>query len=436
MKGMKRRPHVQGDSRAVDVEVTNEVLTDGAGLAVMRSVWDHLGLGAYLDEQLASVGGRYRPSLHAEQWISLLLYGGGCMDHLPLLESRGVRALFGWERVVDPTSFGRFLRRAGQKGAQEVDGALRKVVRARWSASGGVPRAVQLVLDSTVVQRYGVKQAGAEKGYNPKKKGRTSHHPLLAFLDTGDCLGAMWRPGNANTAAGTEAWIGELVTWLRAQGVQRILVRLDKGFFKVAILEKLKELGVDFVLKMQESRAFQKFKGAFVQDAEDPRVEVSRGERWGVRMLCVRRVSEGGDTELALGNVVVKDQATILTNLDVDPVTAWRMYNQGALVEHRIEEMAQLGVGRTAVDDLGGNHLLYGLGALAYQILHFARTVAMGWKGQVKTLRALVIRAPGKLTQHAHRLQLKLTRHDPMTRVLLNALSRLRASTLVPVTGM
>jgi hypothetical protein len=433
---MDRRPHVQGDSSLIDVEVTDEVLTDGAGLAVVRSAWDRLRLGEYLDEKLAGVGGHYRPSLHAEQWIGMLLYGGGCMDHLPLLESRGVRALFGWERVVDPTSFGRFLRRAGLEGAQVVDEALRRIVRARWAASGGVPRVVQLVLDSTVVQRYGVKQAGAEKGYNPKKKGRTSHHPLLAFLDTGDCLGAKWRPGNANTAAGTEEWVEDLVTWLRAQGVERILVRLDKGFFKVAIIEKLKELGVDFVLKMQETWSFQQYKGPFVRDAEDPRVEVSRGERWGARMLCVRRVSDGGAEELALGNVVVKDQATILTNLDVDPVTAWRMYNQGAAVEHRIEEMAQLGVGRTAVDDIGGNHLLYGLGALAYQILHFTRTVAMRWKGQAKTLRALVIRTPGKLIRHARRLQLKLARQDAMTRVLLNAISRLRASVIVPITAM
>ena len=436
MKGMDRRPHVQGDSVAIDVEVTKEVLTDGAGMAVLRSLWDRLDLGGYLDDRLKGVGGYYRPSLHAEQWTSLLLYGGGCMDHLPMLESRGVRALFGWERVVDPTSFGRFLRRAGMKGAEVTDEAVRKVVRARWAASGGVPRAVQLVLDSTVVLRYGMKQAGAVKGYNPRKKGRPSHHPLLAFLDTGDCLGVQWRPGNANTAAGTEAWLEALVKWLREQGVQRILVRLDKGFFKRSIIDTLLRLGVDFVLKMQETRQFQRFKGAFEPDAEDSRVEVSRGVRWGVRMLCVRRVAEGGADELALGNVVVKDQATILTNLDVDPVTAWRMYNQGAAVEHRIEEMAQLGVGQTAVDDLGGNHLLWGLGALAYQLLHFARTVGMRRMAQVKTLRALVLRAPGKLVQHARRLQLKLTRRDPMTRTLLNAISRLRATNIVPLTAM
>src|SRR4051794_7617527 len=89
MKGMDRRPHVQGDAAAIDVELTDEVLTDGAGLTVLRALWDKLEIGAYLDRELAEVGGRYRPSLHAEQWIALLAYGGGGMGHPPLLEGWG-----------------------------------------------------------------------------------------------------------------------------------------------------------------------------------------------------------------------------------------------------------------------------------------------------------------------------------------------------------
>lgn len=435
MKGMDRRPHVQGDASAIEVETTEEVLTDGAGLAVLRALWDKLGIGAYLDRELAEVGGRYRPSLCAEQWITLLAYGGGCMDHLPLLESRGVRKLLGWERVVHPTSFGRFVRRLGLKGAKVCDEVLRRVVLEGWKAGSGVPRVVMLTLDSTVSVRYGVKQAGAEVGYNPKKNGRTSHHPLLAYLDTGDCLGVRWRPGKAHTAAGAEEWLEELVAWLRAQGVQRIVVRLDKGFFRTKMIEKLKELGVDFVLKMSELQTLQGFKGAFEKTA-DPEVEVSRGERWGVRMLGVRWMKRGADGELPLGNVEVRYKATILSNLDIEPMMAWELYNRGALVEQRIEELAQLGVGRTAVDDLGGNHLLWSLGVLAYQLLHCARTLAIRTHEQVKTIRLLVLRAPGKLVRHAGRLRLKLTQHDAMTKRLITALQRLRLTATRPVTAM
>ena len=430
MKAISARPHVQGSASAIEVEITSEQLTDAAGLAPFRLAWDRLGIGAYLDEALAKVGGRYRPSLHAEQWITLLHYGGSCMDHLPLLQSRGVQALFGWRAVVDPTTFGRFLRKAGELGAKVLDELLRKAVRARWEALGKVPRTVMLMFDSTVVQRYGEKQAGAEKGYNPTKHGRRSHHPLLAFLDTGDCLGVRWRPGNAHTAAGFEEWVEEIVAWLRAQGVEKILVRLDKGFFRVDYIRKLQELGIDFVMKMQESNTLQRYKGPWERAAGDPRLEVAEGRRWGVRMLSVRQREKAPEGELELGEVVVKRPLTILTNLEgVAPLDAWHMYNQGALVEHRIEEMGQLGVGHTAVDDIGGNHLLWSLGALAYQLLHLVRTTVLEKKHaseQVKTIRSRVIRTPGKLVRHARRLRLKLMSGDPLVRLLERGAERLR----------
>jgi hypothetical protein len=434
MKAIPARPHVQGCGAAIEVERTSEQLTDGAGLAPFRAAWDRLGCGAWLDHVLGGRG-HYRPSLQVEQWLALLLYGGSSMDHLPLLEKRGVQALFGWEAVVNPTTFGRFLRRTGEHGAGVLDQLLLKTVRARWDAAGRVPRVVMLMFDSTVVQRYGLKQAGAVNGYNPTKKGRPSHHPMLAFLDTGDCLGVRWRPGNANTAAGFEEWVEELVGWLRAQGVQRILVRLDKGFFKVSHIQKLLALEVDFVMKMQESNTLQRYKSPFVRSAEDPRLEVAEGRRWDVRLLSVRQCEEPPEGELDLGHVVLKHHLTILTNIEgVDPLAAWRMYNQGAQVEHRIEEMGQLGVGRTAVDDIGGNHVLWSLGALAYQMLHLVRTTVLeNGREQVKTIRSLVIRTPGKLVRHARRLRLKLVDGDPLLRMLARARDRLHWIRPVPL---
>lgn len=421
------------------MEVTSERLTDAAGLVALRAAWDRLGVGEWLDRELAWVKGRFRPSLHVEQWLALLLYGGHSMDHLPLLEQRGVLEMFGWMKVVDPTSFGRFLRKAGRKASKALDRLVLQAVRGRWEASGGVPRTVMLMLDSTVVQRYGLRQAGSVNGYNPRKKGRPSHHPLLAFLDTGDCLGVRWRPGNANTAAGFEEWVRELVGWLRAQGVERILVRVDKGFFKVSNIQALLDLGVDFVMKMQESNTLQQFKGPFTRSAENPGLEVAEGRRWGARLLSVRQCEKAPEGELDLGHVILKHQVTVVSNLEgLDPITAWRMYNQGAQVEHRIEELGQLGVGRTAVNDLGGNHLLWSLGVLAYQMLHVVRTTILGRKHateQVKTLRALVIRTPAKLVRHARRLCVKLTNGEPLLRLLSAAMHRaewLRPVPLLP----
>src|SRR4051794_41950412 len=114
MKGMDRRPHVQGDAAAIDVELTDEVLTDGAGLTVLRALWDKLEIGAYLDRELAEGGGRNRPSLHAEQWIALLAYGGGRVAHPPLPEGRGTWAVVGRGGGGRPTRDRRVVRRGGR----------------------------------------------------------------------------------------------------------------------------------------------------------------------------------------------------------------------------------------------------------------------------------------------------------------------------------
>jgi hypothetical protein len=103
---------VQGDDRALEVEFTGETLTDAPGLLSLRALMDGLGIGAALDRLGAKIGGGYRPSLMVEQWLSLLWYGGGCMDHLNQLAARGVQELFGWTAVADPTTYGRWLRRA------------------------------------------------------------------------------------------------------------------------------------------------------------------------------------------------------------------------------------------------------------------------------------------------------------------------------------
>src|SRR5690606_23129001 len=105
------------------------------------------------------------------------------------------------------------------------------VVQLRWQAVG-VPRRLTLLLDSTVSVRYGAKQAGAEVGYNPKKPGRPSHHPLLAFAaESGDCLGVRWRAGSAHTKEETAVWIRALGHRFRGAVVEMIALRLDNDYF-------------------------------------------------------------------------------------------------------------------------------------------------------------------------------------------------------------
>lgn len=429
------RPHVQGTSRPLRLCHNARDLTDGAGLVLVRQLWDRLQLGARIDQRTTAVDRRYRSSLFTEVWLVLLLYGGGVLDDLPRLAGRGVARLFGWRTVPDPTTFGRWLRRAGAALLPLLDELLWYLVRARWAVVGR-PTALMLILDSTVVQRYGSQQAGAERGYNPTRRGRPSHHPLLAFTDQGDCLGVRWRGGAAHTAAGAVAWLRTLVGRLRQLGVAEITVRLDKGFCSRAMVEALHALDVAFLLKVPNQAWVRAELGAYRPSEKDPTLWTATGTLYGARLCSVEQrlplVGAASPQEtLALDTYVVPDGGTahVLTNLpDLHALTAWRRYNAGALVEQRIKECYQLGFGRTAIDDRAGNATLAALGVLAYQVLHVLRTTALTdpWRrAQPATLRAWLFRLPATCTTHARKAYVRLLRTEPLRRVLLRALCAL-----------
>ena len=80
--------------------------------------------------------------------------------------------------------------------------------------------------------RYGHQQ-GAARGYNPAKRGRASHHPLMAFVADTRMLAHCWlRPGNASSANNVQAFLEHLeqrklhhiVALRQTQPLQRALV--------------------------------------------------------------------------------------------------------------------------------------------------------------------------------------------------------------------
>jgi hypothetical protein len=185
--------------------------------------------------------------------------------------------------------------------------------------------------------------------------------------ETGDMMGVRWRPGSASAAKGATEWGEVLVGRLRDAGGERLTVRLDEGFFSWAMVECLESLGVHYLFKVPDCH-------------------------W------IRR-------ELA----------------------SWRRYHEGAVVEQRIEELVQFGAGRTAVDDLGGNALLWQMAALSYQPLHVFRTTSLkgSWRvAQPNRLRSWLFRLPAQLTRHARKQYVQVPRGERVRLVLLKALRR------------
>jgi hypothetical protein len=104
-----------------------------------------------------------------------------------------------------------------------------------------------LDLDSTVFQRAGHQQ-GAAKGYNPRRPGRKSHHPLLAVLaEVPFVLHGWLRSGNTNSARGAVAFLAEALALLPS-GISIRCVRADSGFFEEALLAFLETRSLPYLV--------------------------------------------------------------------------------------------------------------------------------------------------------------------------------------------
>jgi hypothetical protein len=105
-----------------------------------------------------------------------------------------------------------------------------------------------LDLDSTVFERHGEQQEEAMKGYNPRRPGRLSHHPLLAVLAESHFIMHAWlRRGNSGTGRGATAFLTEALALWGERGRLRV-VRADAGFFDDELLTFLEERQLPYIV--------------------------------------------------------------------------------------------------------------------------------------------------------------------------------------------
>lgn len=104
-----------------------------------------------------------------------------------------------------------------------------------------------LDMDSTIFNREDSQQ-GAAKGYNPRRSGRKSHHPLLAVLAEAPFVLHAWlRSGNTAAGRGGVAFLSEALALL-PHGWKLRCVRADSGFFDKTPLGLLEERAIAYIV--------------------------------------------------------------------------------------------------------------------------------------------------------------------------------------------
>ena len=180
------------------VDETAKAVTPFGGLCSFIVYLQQIDFGARVAQAMPFPALTSPNGIPLEHTLTAFLFavvtGASRFAHVDWLRGdRALHALLGIPRFPGDDTVRDFFRRFTQRHIEEF-------WRPLWSClltlvvvpAGGF----HLDLDSTVFCREG-KQEGARKGYNPKRKGRASHHPLLAVLAEAQFILHGWlRSGN------------------------------------------------------------------------------------------------------------------------------------------------------------------------------------------------------------------------------------------------
>ena len=113
-----------------------------------------------------------------------------------------------------------------------------------------------LNLDSSVLTRYG-NQEGAKIGYNPKKRGRPSHNPIIAFLGSGYIVNIWNRSGDTSSGQGAADFYNQSRLALGSEfRIKRVLC--DSGFYLIEFIEYLESEAHRYIIAVPISQAIQR----------------------------------------------------------------------------------------------------------------------------------------------------------------------------------
>lgn len=123
--------------------------------------------------------------------LTALCDGAHFSDVNRLRHDPTIPELFGMKRVAGDDTIRRYFK------DMNIQDARQWIASAATPILSALPKHYILDWDSTIITRYG-KQEDANVGYNPTKRGRPSHHRLLAVAaDTRLCLHFSHRPGDS-----------------------------------------------------------------------------------------------------------------------------------------------------------------------------------------------------------------------------------------------
>lgn len=337
--------------KLIPYEYSDRKISPWGGMRIVKEFMDRSGFhDAIKTLPFYSKGS----SIGHEHWeiiesflVSVILGSGNCAGSAQLGYDEIIKEIFQWEKgMPSQSTLSRFFRKYDQERADEIFTQLQC-----WLFNQLGNDKITLDFDSTVITRYG-DQEGAEVGYNPKKKGRKSHHPLMAFAAEPRLVVNSWlRPGNTSSAHGFDIFLEDTLRMIPDSKVG--LIRADSGFSGNEILSDLEDRKLDYIISLplksgvvESILSIKDWTASSVDGIAHAAFEY-RSKSWAKsrRIVVVRKDAEilpksGGKTLFATEDDYAKYRySAFVTNTKLSSEIVWHTYKHRALAENQIKEL-------------------------------------------------------------------------------------------------
>lgn len=403
----------------MEIEYSDKKVTPFGGMSLIKRFLDNLGILNYLEQLDLPEPGSNRSYKSVEIiesfWVSIWT-GASRYIHCDWLRYDTVlQKIFEFNQMPSQSTYSRFFKKFSQARNHRVFTKLQ-----HWFISQISNDNLTIDFDSTVITKYG-DQEGSAKGYNPNKRGRNSHHPLMAFISETKMVANAWlRPGNTAASSNCISFMEE--TFKDILKDKKIgLVRGDSGFYTEEILSYLEAQKLNYIIA---TRLYPNVKDKIWQI--ENWVELAKGIYLNEmtfehengkprRYIIIRKNIE--DRPKASGKLLFADMpgyrfSCYVTNIELPVEQIWNIYNSRADCENRIKELkSDFGLDNFCLNDFWATEASFRFIMVAYNIMALFKFVALqsNKNATLKTVKLYCFALGAWLSNHSNKTTLKIS---------------------------
>lgn len=400
------------------VEYSDKPVTPFGGMSLLKRFIDKIGVDDFLDAlPLPQPGSNrgYAPSDIVKSFWLGIWTGASRYIHCDWVRYDNVlQEIFGFKQMPSQSTYSRFFGKFSDKSNTALFPQMQN-----WLLEKIDIGSVTIDFDSTVITRYG-EQEGGSKGYNPNKRGRNSHHPLMAFISQTRMVANAWlRPGDTAASSNCINFMEETFEHC-LQNKKVGLVRADSGFYTENVLKYLESEKLNYIIAVRmypsiKSEIYSRKEWISLAKGIDlNEMTFSHLNGRPRRYIIIRKKLE--DRPKSSGKLLFEDlpgyrYSCYVTNMDLPLDQIWNMYNTRADCENRIKELKQdFGLENFCLKDFWATEASFRFIMVAYNIISLFRHFALQShkKSTMNTLRVHCFALGAWTVKHANRKVLKL----------------------------